>query len=1341
MTEPRWGIITSGATFEALATTIIFFEDPTAALFGRRGKDGGQDARSGNGTIVFQAKHHVNESPAKAITDSKNEAAKIKAYRQPGNSRYEQWKGVKHWRLVTNAAFNPTDKQKWDNEIVPLFSALNLTVDYWERRTLNAFLAKHPEIHRAFFENETRALISVPEARERFLQGEPFLRRAELGGFFGRDSELGTVHDFLASAQLFLVLDGAGGMGKTRLLFEAGLMVASEGKWQVLWANVGSMAASGAWFGAVVVERPTLLLLDEPPDAALLQQLSEQLDGRMAQWKIVVAVRSPKDPVLRYLRSPRMRPRVRDLAIHALADAAAEAMCADMLSTGKLAGLPEKDRRDAARKLSRMFSRHPIWLTLAVHLLEERGNLTSVPETAKDLANDYLSEVERSQDDSRPEQVRELLRWVALTGAVNREDDSTIELIGDGIQAGGPVAVRRKLAALVSRRVLIERGAHNRFVELKPDVLRDHILLSWLFAEVKFGLRPVVASDESKALMEAVKNQAVAGTLNHPRLSILVAFARTEFILRLSGNDVPLLADFFETLRMGVPAMSARQRRALVDVLEAIALFQPTATAALIREMRQSTVSDDRYETVLGETVVGQSDVLLALARPLLRAAMGALTTDAQEAVLRELCALAEVETNIAQQLERGLPNDGKRAATIIESVLEGSPQFWGNFDEAAKSLGDELLAELGRQSPTLGKKALLKSLVQPAIALVRRQTWSDESSIFTQTIELGPDHPGWATRNALLSQIKDLLSVNTTPVASRVALWRILAEAHGDINQHYERGRPKNQQHKDQQYHDALVNNLVWAHDVLARRGASLEELSAARSLWSWHHSFESDMDLKQASVRLEALYVANDLAAEFEPLLSHEEWEKREPRIIAKAAELATSRTPDDIAAFIERAVAFLGSEQKLHQLKVIFWYLGAHVGTQEILQKFIKHSHGASSTSPRTILGTVMATRWIASVRTGDLPARTCGVVLDLATSCGSDEQRANLLLQIYGSAPTPRDVGQFSIDEIDLLRSQRQLFTDTGKLAEFVTATALTINHAWPTLRTLIEDVLRSVPPDGRLLVLLGLIDGLFWAVRESELASLPPGLGEWLLNQLLTAPNLDALRGDAEWRLDEILKRAGRVHMSWLPGALLFRKDMAANQDTNIRAHAVSYNFRFGKYVRHIEAADIGNSTAAQAIDALLALVGAEGGMGHIIPELLCDIDPEGIAIPAAVVARIRGASTATGVRQLARIGGAYLVGTAPWRTIAKAALAAGRHHLTQKEQWSLFHVLAEGEVQGWSGTRGEVPAVFVSAVQEAKSALTAETDSTLRPFWEWRLKVAEEDLREQEQRAKEDRGE
>src|SRR5690606_7599748 len=117
MPDRNWGQIRSGATFESLATTLVFFEDSGAALFGRRGKDGGQDARSSDGIRVFQAKHHQDGSASKAIADAKKEAAKIAKYRAPGHSREPQWRGVTHWRLVTNAAFNPTDRQTWDNEV------------------------------------------------------------------------------------------------------------------------------------------------------------------------------------------------------------------------------------------------------------------------------------------------------------------------------------------------------------------------------------------------------------------------------------------------------------------------------------------------------------------------------------------------------------------------------------------------------------------------------------------------------------------------------------------------------------------------------------------------------------------------------------------------------------------------------------------------------------------------------------------------------------------------------------------------------------------------------------------------------------------------------------------------------------------------------------------------------------------------------------------------------------------------------------------------------------------------------------------------------------------------
>ena len=97
---------------------------------------------------MFQAKHHEAPTAAKAIADAKTEVAKIKKYRAPDHPRHAQWSTVKEWRLVTNAAFNPTDAQTWKTDVVPLFTALGLGASYWEVANLDALLDKHPEVDR-----------------------------------------------------------------------------------------------------------------------------------------------------------------------------------------------------------------------------------------------------------------------------------------------------------------------------------------------------------------------------------------------------------------------------------------------------------------------------------------------------------------------------------------------------------------------------------------------------------------------------------------------------------------------------------------------------------------------------------------------------------------------------------------------------------------------------------------------------------------------------------------------------------------------------------------------------------------------------------------------------------------------------------------------------------------------------------------------------------------------------------------------------------------------------------------------------------------------------------------
>lgn len=992
MAHRNWGHITSGVTFESLATTLVFFEDSGAALFGRGGKDGGRDVRSSDGTRVFQAKHHQDGSAAKAIADAKKEAAKIAEYRTAGHSREPQWRGVTHWRLVTNATFNPTDRQTWNAEVVPLFSKQGLVADYWEQANLDALLDKHPEVDRAYFKNATPAFLSLPEVKEMLPKQEPFLQRDALGRFVGRTAEEQRIRSFLTSKHLFLLVHGAGGVGKTRVVVETATRIASEGAWQVLWANVASMEASGTWFEGIVPERPTLLIVDEPENDQILRVLAEQLRirvGRASQWKIAITVRSPKDPVLKFLFSPRLKTSVDELPVAALPQGDAESMCVELLASGPLAWRPDEWRRTAGRTLAERFSRYPVWLTLAVHALETSGDLAKVPRTASELAEEYLSEVVGQQSDYSAATVLALLRWVALVGALNREDDTVVQLVTDRAQLKDLGSTRTALARLVARRALAERGARNRFVEVKPDVLRDHVLLTWLSVNVGFEPDSIQPSDDAKSLAQTVLQATLGGKLSAVGVAILKSLARTELLLRLYARPVDLLGTFVEGVLQGIDAASPSSRIGIAQTFVEVATFRPNDTVRLSQTIRTSQCTTECVAGIFGNREVGPDDVLLELAWPVFHAAFGAETADVRKRVLTELCELAEAEASVAGRRGHGLPNDGKRAKDLIGRVLEGGPQFWSDFEDAASVVGSRLLEETAEIPPSSSRCQVLRALLEPAMSLERQQTWIDGYTIHFQTSTILPGHRAWITRETLKGKVKALLEDAATPSGSRVALWPLFAEAHRSLNQSRGRG-PRDVQ---AQMRKEMLEDLTWAHSVLSRRTMQLDEMSAARELWHWHIQFEKDEELRAGAEALEKLYESNDLAAEFEWLLSRDEWEARGHRATEKATALADGGRAE-VEAFLERARAFFDNERELYQVFNVAWDLGIRAEKRAGVQEFVRAALAESSVSPRTDFAAIAANSWVAERRKED-PSAATTLAAELVHACGSDPQRINLL----------------------------------------------------------------------------------------------------------------------------------------------------------------------------------------------------------------------------------------------------------------------------------------------------------------------------------------------------------
>jgi hypothetical protein len=537
MTIRDWAHIKTGSTFEALVQTLLLFDDPLARTFGRPGKDGGQDARSGDDRRVYQAKYHAEPRWSTLLRDAKREAEKIAQYRKPGHARAPQWKAVRQWCLVTNGDFNPTDDQRWQAEIVPLFRALDLDAVYWSRNHLDALLTKHPEVERAFFGHRTRAFLSLPEALDQRPGIGEFTIRDYLRVFTAREAELQTVRDFVRSDRLFLMVNGPGGVGKTQFMIEAALRAAAEGLWTIYWANVTTMKNHGEWYCGLVPGRPTLLLVDEPDDVALLKILIEQtLAIRGSDWKILVSVRSAKSPVVAYLTGRSLMARVQSLALPALPSAEATELCEKLLTLHGV-GCGDADwQRKTARRLFDRFGGYPFWLTLAAHLLMSDGDLSNLPEHALPLMAIYLDEVLAGFGAERSRSARLVLRWIALFRTVNRDSTEVIERIAANAELRSAADVLEITKALVERGALVTRGVGGRLVELKPDLMRDYLLRDWLTRDVGYGESALRLSKDAERLVQQVMESGLVDAPSGADLAVLEGLVIAEFTLRVAGT-------------------------------------------------------------------------------------------------------------------------------------------------------------------------------------------------------------------------------------------------------------------------------------------------------------------------------------------------------------------------------------------------------------------------------------------------------------------------------------------------------------------------------------------------------------------------------------------------------------------------------------------------------------------------------------------------------------------------------------------------------------------------------------------------------------------------------------
>ena len=732
------------------------------------------------------------------------------------------------------------------------------------------------EINWELISGEPRVFLDIAEARE-WVQVRELEHLKEINiPFQGREQELQHYREFLEQDyQKICIIYGAGGIGKTRFLLEGAEKIALPKGRQVLWANVATLETTSSSFDGLVIKRPTLFLIDEPEDPKKLKALVEQLaSGRTKNWQVAIAVRSSNDPVLRYFQSPRIQQIVKKLELAPLQQNPATAFCEKLLELGSLREKTPDWRTAAAKKIAQWYGGYPIWMAIAINVLEKNGNLEAIPQETQELASEYLEEIITKQQTIPQEKVLNLLQWVALLHTVNREETAVIKFIQTKVGCN-PAELERYFRSLSDRKIIFARGTRDRLLEIKPDILADYILRNWLIESDNQGASKLRASHYANEIIQEVSTILDASeNLELPKF-LLRGIARFELIQQSLKQPINLLQILLEDWYDRVPTMKARQKLTYLNLLDEISFAHVSEVLDLLRAILNSTSETETISTIFGERTTTHDNVILGLPWIVYNTSHYAQNNQEQSKALSLLCDLVIKENSIRPQ---GLPNDGKRAGTILSIIITGSREFLSNFSKSAFAKAIELLGNIrSEQKISDEQKLRINALIKPLLSLEQENTSFDGRTITVQRWFITPDESDesrWGIRNSLCKTIQEILSERKLPPAEATILWDLLHYAYGEINQVLlELSRDLSVIPPEyQEFHIALSHGLQWIADLLNSHTLDIQEITAARQVWDWHCKFKKFPELAEIAEKCENLFKQNQLFPQYAPLISRD-------------------------------------------------------------------------------------------------------------------------------------------------------------------------------------------------------------------------------------------------------------------------------------------------------------------------------------------------------------------------------------------------------------------------------------------------------------------------------------
>lgn len=1322
----NWGLIRTGEVFQSLVNTLLQFECPGTRVFGRAGKDAGLDAKSNDAKIVNQYKHHSDPTFPKTISDANAELSKITTYRRPTDKRFAHWEHAAEWILVTNVTVNPNDLARWDKEIVPAFAKIGLKATLWGVEQLNALLTKHPHVAHAYFEGQNRCFLSLSEAYE-------FTSADEIGdsglkvALVGRESQHAKAEAFLAGSKKMLCVHGPGGIGKSRLLLELGAKAESNG-FQVLWGVEATMGTNSQWFSAIQYALPTILLLDEPQDPDLVNILAEQLripNGQAQTWKVILAVRSPKDPVLKAVLNMSATLKEDALVLPPLTPNQSKALALELINGGPLASLSQNQKQDIAEHLSHLADRYPIWIAMAVNVLAKHGDLSSLPKDADDIATKYLNEVVElgTTHTCSSQQLLETLRWLAIYEEIDVEDSPLAKFLSSEAGFADVTQFLECLNSLVKRKFVIRRGVNQRLYSIKPDVMREHIVRNWLILSLDGTTEPTPAAKKLvNLIIQGPEGKPV------PKVhSLIRGLATAEFLTQFQDTKLDFLSPLIAEIKRLARDGTAPEQQAVIGLIGSFDFARLEDVLDIIRILRLSERPPVEFEDFFGNKhQVKHSEIVSELAWPLFKAARYARTQAEIQAIMNEMTQISIAEAAIPDLSH----NSGNRADALIPRMISGENNGYSGFGNEAFELALRLAPKLkdpaGLEEPSLN---LTKVLCDPFLSVERERTTYKQPAFTIHRWFIRLQSPDGVRRNTLRSMIRECLAASDATERCRLASWNLLGHAHSSANRTRigsDKGHPEE---FNSEIKEDLKGDLRWAIDILHARAMAITELRTARCLWEWHVNFEKDEDIKKLSLECERIYQQNPLASAFHIFFSHEMYEQVPEKAREVGDKLGTQGTSAQMHDFLRQAQEFAPERTEWGNILEVTKYLATHWNTNAQISVFTAEALGGAPDGIEFGFAASLLNHRLRTLRSEGEPKKLKAELQRAADAVATPTGISELLSRLFGR-PHPLLTGILTRTDLEFVRSQMTARPEALQPSAKCRLLAGMFHVDWDLVKQSCTETFLAADGPEKLRCFEVILDSMHFIgmfEKDYPVFGLTATQYDWLLELMIKVPDIDQINDHSQWELDQLVRRFGRKDIAWLVSTVEARITGAGGHGPaeGDGYKVIPTRHRLTKYVTPVQATGPVQPAAKECILTLLSYTKSKVTGGYVLPEYAAGVDPEGTILPELIEERIRSAGDdEEEIRIWAHFAGYYGFNSQPWKRIAKAAIQAAQN-LSAQDRNFVFGVLLPQGFRSSNYPAGEMDPRPGQELEQRRKELQQETELTLLPFRKWHLAIAQ----------------